>query len=353
MDDSLPAVVSEPFPVFLVAHRYLLYDVNTVTYARREHHILGTLIGGLPQAPQQNVFLGIPLQLTPEEVRLLVEKKAAYIVDDVAAHKQGFLNNGIGQDEQRAFRASLDRMGTDASRRQARIAADKKEVALKKIADKTAAKTENWNDIPDDMFSARTDKKKTKKPAARAAIPTSGSAVPGGPPASLPPPPSATSTTSDDTLFDGANPSTEGNILPLAADPSKITPTTSHPPLTSRPPDTPSSLPIVPTSYPLFRHMHENGYFLAPGLRFGCQYMAYPGDPLRYHSHFLCNGLDWDQEFDLLDLVGGGRLGTGVKKSYLLGGETPRVTGQTGEVGQNKSEKKDNVRVFCVEWGGM
>ncbi|KAJ9623290.1 tRNA-splicing endonuclease subunit [Taxawa tesnikishii (nom. ined.)] len=86
------STVTEPFPIFLTAHRYLLYDVNTVTYVRREHNITGVLIGGLPQAPQQNVFLGMPLELMPEEARLLVEKEVAYIVDDVAAHKKNLLS---------------------------------------------------------------------------------------------------------------------------------------------------------------------------------------------------------------------------------------------------------------------
>ena len=95
--------------------------------------------------------------------------------------------------------------------------------------------------------------------------------------------------------------------------------------------------------------MHEQGYFLAPGLRFGCQYMAYPGDPLRFHSHFLCNDMDWDQEFDLLDLVGGGRLSTGVKKGFLIGG----VDEREGAAKRDADAVDDGVRAFCIEWGGM
>ena len=65
--------------------------------------------------------------------------------------------------------------------------------------------------------------------------------------------------------------------------------------------------------------------------------MAYPGDPLRYHSHFLVDGNEWDEEINLMDIVGGGRLGTGVKKGYLLGG-----TNQNGQ-----------VKTFSIEWAGM
>ena len=67
------STVAEPFPIFTVAHKYILYDVDTVSHARAKHNITGVLIGGLPQAPQQNVFSGIPLELMPEEARLLVE----------------------------------------------------------------------------------------------------------------------------------------------------------------------------------------------------------------------------------------------------------------------------------------
>src|ERR1700722_4551922 len=43
---------------------------------RSEHRICGILTGTLPHLSQQNVFLGPPLVLMPEEVVLLVEKGA-------------------------------------------------------------------------------------------------------------------------------------------------------------------------------------------------------------------------------------------------------------------------------------
>jgi len=98
-------------------------------------------------------------------------------------------------------------------------------------------------------------------------------------------------------------------------------------------------------SYPLFAHLHAHDYFITPGLRFGCDYTVYPGDPLRFHSHFLAVGYDWKEEIPLLDLIGGGRLGTGVKKGFLIGGQD-----------QSKDPHKAcgaDVRTFCIEWGGM
>jgi len=90
--------------------------------------------------------------------------------------------------------------------------------------------------------------------------------------------------------------------------------------------------------------MHGLEYYLSPGLRFGCEFLVYPGDPLRFHSHFLAVGAEWDEEINLLDVVGGGRLGTGVKKGWLIGGV---------EKNDSKDADEERLRTFCIEWGGM
>lgn len=175
----------------------------------------------------------------------------------------------------------------------------------------------------------------------------------GPPPSSRPPPPRQAQDTAqvdDETNFFSSSSSAprepQRNSVASQPEAFKITPTTSYPPLISQP-SSGEKVPDVPASYPLFRHLHEKSYFLAPGLRFGCQYTAYPGDPLRYHSHFLCKGLEWDDEFDLLELIGGGRLGTGVKKGFLLGGEDPKTKSTSTQ------DEEDGVRTFCIEWAGM
>ncbi|KAK5115607.1 hypothetical protein LTR85_009778 [Meristemomyces frigidus] len=358
LPDTAP--VEEPFPIFKLAHRHLLYDTNTITYIRAKYNISGVLIGGLPQAPQQNVFLGVPLELMPEEARLLCEKGVAYVVDDVKAHKQGFLARGLGDEERRAFQASLRKQGQAAAGQAGKRTEGRKKAALIK-------KVENgdWNDIPEDMLrpvSRSSTKKKGKGPKAKqeGEVPAEGSGEADGKVVE-----DGKQEDDEDLLF-----APTSNGVPLNPTLSRaisntstatsgleayaVTPTTSYPPLTATPPFSSSSteLPDVPSSYPLYKHMHEKDYFLAPGLRFGCQYMAYPGDPLRFHSHFLCNGMDWDQEFDLLDLVGGGRLGTGVKKGFLIGGEVKKNEVADGAA-TSESDGTGDVRTFCIEWGGM
>src|ERR1700734_833883 len=122
--------VSEPFPISFVANRYFIHDINAITYARREYHICGVLIGSIPQIPQQNVFLGLPLELMPEEAQLLVAKDVAYVVDDVKAHDKGLQN--LDQNRRCDYLTSLQQAGQKAAKSQAEFRGQKKEQALKK-----------------------------------------------------------------------------------------------------------------------------------------------------------------------------------------------------------------------------
>ncbi|KAF4424136.1 putative tRNA-splicing endonuclease subunit tsp-4 [Colletotrichum fructicola] len=94
---------------------------------------------------------------------------------------------------------------------------------------------------------------------------------------------------------------------------------------------------------PLHQYLLSRGYFMTPGLRFGADYSVYPGDPLRYHAHFLATNYGCDEKIPMLDIVGSGRLGTSVKKGFLFGGEAVVPGDATAK----------HVRTFCVEWAGM
>ncbi|KAK6421275.1 tRNA-splicing endonuclease subunit, partial [Oleoguttula sp. CCFEE 5521] len=308
-----------------------------------------------------NVFSGIPLELMPEEARLLVEKGIAYLVDDVKAHKHAFMDNGLSAEEKKSFQSALRRQGLAAARDVVKRGDDRKKVALEKKFG-----TGDWNDIPEEMLVPTGKRaKKGKKTGCR---PTSSGGTGTNTPAEEEFRAVTPAAEEDEILFSApaesmtnprppGPPRSESRASSAAGSlmltPYPQTPTTSAPLLQSTPPSSDEVLPLpeVPPSYPLYKHLHEKSYFIAPGLRFGCQYMAYPGDPLRFHSHFLCNGMDWDQEFDLLDIVGGGRLGTGVKKGFLIGGEEASSTNNKAHHGAVNGEKGE--RTFCIEWGGM
>ncbi|AGO13144.1 AaceriAFL012Cp [[Ashbya] aceris (nom. inval.)] len=118
------------------------------------------------------------------------------------------------------------------------------------------------------------------------------------------------------------------------------------------------------SNYLIYRYLREERYFLSAGGRFGARYVAYPGDPLRYHSHMAVQpAMDYyNESLDLLHMVGGGRLGTGVKKLWVVGGVRYR---DTEDVAAAKEQIKSPdgldrllaasppVSVFSIEWSGF
>ncbi|KAF7869706.1 hypothetical protein EAF04_004490 [Stromatinia cepivora] len=302
-----PSALSEPIAISFIAGRYLLFDIDVVTHLRRTYHICGVLTGTIPQIPQQNLFLGLPVELLPEEAKVLVDKKIAYVVEDTPWHKQHF-SSLEGPDRKKY----LESLRTEA------------------LKAKRAADTEA--------------RKRTENALAKKALKGGSESLPGTPRQSNQPKDSISN--EPISLFDDERPASRASS---AASPSTkawgITPTVSYHSSSLSQNFPSSSDPSVPSSYPLFAHLHSRDYFMTPGLRFGCDYTVYPGDPLRFHSHFTATGYGWNEEIRLLDIVGGGRLGTGVKKGFLIGGENL----------QKKSieEGNDGVRTFCIEWGGM
>jgi tRNA-splicing endonuclease subunit Sen34 len=377
-----PKPVQEPFTISLIGGRYLIFDVDVIAHCRRAHNICGLLVGTIPNLSQQNVFLGIPLELMPEEARVLVDKGAAYVVDDAAVHQKSFAE--MSREERMEWMQEMDRRGEEVTKEQTEMAERRKDRALKEkglrrevlekegsVADSTV--TEDTLQADDSSVASSglgfimkgssfvdfpAPEKKMKSDDSSVASSDAGSSDLGfimkGSSFSdswvQVKAPKIDSSAVESLFFEPASvePSPEpfaksNTSKGAAAQKHFVTPTTSYPPLPTPAKDPSLPPPKVPDSYPLFRYLHSKGYYHMPGLRFGCHYNVYPGDPLRYHSHFAATGLGWDQKFGLLDVVGGGRLGTGTKKAYMIGGEDPEVD----------TEEKEPVRAFSVEWAAL
>ncbi|EGV64684.1 tRNA-intron endonuclease catalytic domain-like protein [Yamadazyma tenuis ATCC 10573] len=91
-----------------------------------------------------------------------------------------------------------------------------------------------------------------------------------------------------------------------------------------------------PSSYSIFCQLKHQGYYLLPGLKFGGEFIAYPGDPLRYHSHVIVHPVS---EVNFYSLIVSGRLATGVKKLYVI--SEPDETDPTFNI------------TFSIEWAGF
>ncbi|KAI2641209.1 PAXNEB protein-domain-containing protein [Xylaria nigripes] len=314
-----------------VAGRYLLFDIEDVMYLRRNHNICSAFVGTLPQNPEQNILMGLPLELMPEEAQVLVEKKVAYIADDATFHPTRLVS--FDEASRRAYLRALKNQG-------------------KKLQ---MAAIENSNRNKPKIQQGQSKKNKNKGAKDSGSSPAKD--IPVG----------DVEAEENTGLFDSVTvPRKPTNELPDEVEGYALTPTTSSFLLAPAAADSeaePSVVVDVPNSYPLFAHLHDKGYFMMPGLRFGCDYNVYPGDPLRFHSHFAAVHFGWEEEITMMDLVGGGRLATSVKKGYLFGGaviegssvEEPCNSDnvlQDDKEGQPKS-CGEPVRAFCLEWAGM
>jgi tRNA-splicing endonuclease subunit Sen34 len=387
--------VQEPFPISRVADRYLLFSIDVISHCRRNHNICGMLVGTIPNLSQQNVFLGIPVELMPEEARVLVERGAAYIVDDAEEHKKTFQD--MSREDRLKWLEEMDRRGHEVTRGTEELKEMRKDKALKEkglrrevlegreqsVASEATMQADSSTSSDSGLgfimkgssFTDNSSLTSTPK-ISRSTSASSGSGLgfimKGSNFAdtiTVVPIPKESESVSESSLFQPAPaapaPAVVSSSAPKGPAVQKhfVTPTTSYPPLPNPPQDSTAQLPAVPKSFPLFRHLHFLGYYHMPGLRFGCHYNAYPGDPLRYHSHFAATGMGWDEEFTLLDVVGGGRLATGTKKAYMIGGEDADVVkrkeaagqgkGLLSDVVENEKDEGREVRAFSIEWAAI
>lgn len=313
-----------------VGGRYLVFEVKDVASLRRDHCICAVLVGTTPQNPTQNLFSGLPLELLPEEARLLVDKGVAYVVDEATSHLAHLTS--MNPTAKHAYLQSL------RTRRQ----------NISRVLDEEDA-----------IRKAEGAKMRGKQKSKR--IPTRANSPPVVEEVALPlsPPPEkkdeasvlpASTADHEESLFSSPpQHRTEETTSPLAmvATNRHLTATTSVYMLSD---PKAHSVPVeAPGSYPLYRHLNSKGYYITPGIRFGADYSVYPGDPFRYHAHFMATSFGWDEEITLLDLVSGGRLGTGVKKGFLIGGQAS----PEGTAGNPQDAGEDRVRTFTLEWAAM
>ncbi|KAK5657714.1 hypothetical protein OQA88_2786 [Cercophora sp. LCS_1] len=298
MESSPP---SRQIRISRVGGRHLVFDLDDVVHIRRYHSTCAILTGTLPQAPTQNIFLGLPIELYAEEARLLIDRGAAYIADDAAEHL-----SQLQAMERPALNSKEPPL--DNPVRTAYLQSLK---AQRKAAQQV---------FEDAKAKVRAQHQHKRKPKAE-------------------PEPAAEG---DESTMFGSPPVKPEPVIKTV--PPAVTPTTSSS-LTAA--EASLCTTLTPSYDPLHAYLNEKGYYITPGLRFGGDYSVYPGDPFRYHAHYMANSYEWDQKIPMLDLVTSGRLGTAVKKSFLFGAKKP-----SGEEKSSQDAAAD-VRVFCIEWAGM
>lgn len=68
----------------------------------------------------------------------------------------------------------------------------------------------------------------------------------------------------------------------------------------------------------VFKDLWEQGLYLTAGSKFGGHFLAYPGEPLRFHAFYVVIVALPEDDLSPLDLVRHARLATNTKKTYVI-----------------------------------
>ncbi|KAI0050031.1 tRNA-intron endonuclease catalytic domain-like protein [Auriscalpium vulgare] len=270
----------------------------------------------LPHLSQQNVFLGLPLVLMPEEVVLLVDKQLAVLVDDLSAHRTPTAAQIEAWDQvwKKDIAQQVARLEREASvgkedRSMSEAAVEKRKAREEKRRLAIIQKQQAEGESADSVFA---------------------------PPPAPPPESSAGQPASSNIAYSVAVPTTseehawynqEGSTY-ATLEAARSAGIWSYP-----------ATEEEVAKCAVFRDLWEQGYYMGGGSKFGGEWLVYPGDPLRYHSHFVATVLaSPTAPLRPMEIVAHGRLGTATKKAHLLCGYDPAT-------------KK--VAYFSVEWAGF
>ncbi|XP_063157291.1 tRNA-splicing endonuclease subunit Sen34 [Candoia aspera] len=263
--------------IYLLEGKAFVWNYADVWRIREEHRIVGVLVGALPRKPRQNVRLGLPLELLPEEARLLLEKGLAILVKSPTSQS---LDDGKSQDPLLPGKVAAYEMELEENyQEQLRLSAKQRKAVLDSLADRIAqGRAKKWQ-----------RKGEGGDPLVQPAESGSGFVLP-----------------------------QESMMIQLPTERSEITQEEEV--------DWHVAAQLWPYAgqehhemrYCIFRDLWERGYYVTTGSKFGGDFLIYPGDPMRFHAHYIALCFPKEVPISLRDIISAGRLGTNVKKTVLL-----------------------------------
>lgn len=314
----------------VVGDTVLVFDLEHVR-ALRELGIVGVLVGTLPRAPQQNVFLGLPLQLSVYETCWLVSNGHALLVDSVKYNEyvasqltleevNGRCRVQILPDSQLLYAVTPDIYQIPGNDKAVAFGEDFS-LGTKSSLLEDHAETEDYTyytTTKDNRYISDCEHNDVNYRTVQDA---------------------ETKGNSWKVIFARCGLNIQ-EFLGRQNLPEDFT-----------------------AKFSAFSHLRNNHYYMMPGLRFGGIFVAYPGDPLQFHSHLIVKVIGKDKRVNLLELVTSGRLATAVKKAWVLMGEEPASnmkSGQTSQLQQIHDSYTNEptvtaapMRAFSIEWAGF
>ncbi|KAK2846451.1 hypothetical protein Q5P01_009450 [Channa striata] len=267
--------LSPPVGLSLCDSAPLLWRVQDMRTVRSQG-LVGALLGSLPRSPRQNGRLGRPLLLLPEEERLLRERRGA--AASPAANQDG---GGVEQYEEVQQRCYEE---------QSILALEDRKSALLQAMTSSGAE-------PDEALQGRLEALDRNFTFPWSALAVQLSTARAG----------LTHCPEARAFLQADWPIREQDRLQCAV------------------------------RYQVFRDLRGRGFYLTSAGKFGGDFLVYPGDPLRFHAHFIAICLSLDESICLPDVLAVARLGSNVKKTVLLC--SPRMDGA--------------VTYTSLQWSGM
>lgn len=365
MEDDVEEVKEdEKITLFSVGNQVFVWSAEDVLKLRSKHRIIGSLVGSLPRKPKQNVCLSLPLLLSEDETTLLLQKNLASLVDsqtslsvpseeevkifnelrEQSIKEQIELFNEQNIEKEKEMRdyvedARKKKKRKGRKRRMAdnediqkpekllktedseklfqnnrRIQEDhnlEKTISIQNV-DISNADTSQYQDCEKDESTIRDFKQKeshflTADPQCTEDISNSVDSK---------------MTTSADIRHNTSN---TPEVQDLAQREKNCV---IHIP-TKMPACKIKNFPTQQWHYPrteqeqikfkIFNDLWEKGYYLTSGSKFGGDFLAYPGDPFKFHSFFVVMVMPQSKKIRMLDLIAIGRLAATVKKTAVLG----------------------------------
>ncbi|XP_052122093.1 tRNA-splicing endonuclease subunit Sen34 isoform X2 [Frankliniella occidentalis] len=282
---------------------------------REEYRIVGGLIGVLPNLPNQEVLNGLPMSLLPEETTLLLEKNIICLKTFpslsrcpgegvVKAFKHHCRSVQVEQADQMKEERKSALLGLVdkivEGRRRKRLGLDTKKKRKKgKSAENTDNDAEEKEKIVELLKPIEEIERKTVLDEELAKIP------------------------------------------PLSRENTLVQTFTTYPWLSPE-----DACPVnwtfpsneeERTRYLTFKDLWTKGFYITTGHKFGGDFLVYPGDPVKFHSHFIVVCVSYTNSMSVHQLISYGRLGSSVRKTVVL-----------ASLPQDSSE----VKFQSIKWAG-
>ncbi|XP_070685659.1 tRNA-splicing endonuclease subunit Sen34 [Pempheris klunzingeri] len=245
----------------------LLWRVEDLR-ALRSQGLVGALLGSLARTPRQNGRLGRPLLLLPEEELLLGERHAAAALPPGDQGEEGAEPGLTVELHQEAQQRSYEEQSVLALE-------DRKSALLRAM---TSSHTGSGSGTVDEALRGRLGALDQTFTFPRSALAVQLS-----------------------TARAGLAHCPESRAFLRADWPIRVQQHRRH-----------------DTRYQVFRDLRGRGFYLTSAGKFGGDFLVYPGDPLRFHAHFIAVCVSPDEPVCLLDVLAAARLGSNVKKTVLL-----------------------------------